>query len=91
MEIPELELEAGSGAIVGKFTTVEGLIVDIKKQLSEKNPLIGGDSVDPSLKVKMEKLCDDLERLLTGEQEFTVILDDPAGNCYIQVFISYKS
>ena len=32
--IPELEFEIRSGTIGGKFTTVEGLLVDFKKQVS---------------------------------------------------------
>lgn len=59
--------------------------MDIKKQFSEDNPLIGGDSVDPEMKQKMERLCSQLTSYLSGETPFTIVLDDPAGNCYIQV------
>ncbi|CAL8084221.1 unnamed protein product [Orchesella dallaii] len=84
IEIPELDLVAGSHVFAGKFTTVEGLLSDIKKNLFEDNPIISGDSVDPEFKNKVQKFCAELDRLLTGEHEFTLILDDPAGNCYIQ-------
>ncbi|ODM89234.1 Zinc finger protein-likeZPR1 [Orchesella cincta] len=84
IEIPELQLEAGSHVFAGKFTTVEGLLSDIKKNLFEDNPIISGDSVDPEFRNKVETFCAELDRLLTGEHEFTLVLDDPAGNCYIQ-------
>ena len=32
--IPELEMETGSMAVSGKFTTVEGLLDDLKKMVS---------------------------------------------------------
>lgn len=34
MEIPELEFELGMGALGGKFTTLEGLLKDIKDLVS---------------------------------------------------------
>lgn len=49
--------------------------------------MIGGDSVDPTLRKNMEKLVADLDLLLTGGKEFTIVLDDPAGNVYVQVGI----
>ncbi|ODN00582.1 Zinc finger protein-likeZPR1 [Orchesella cincta] len=84
VEIPELRLEAGSHVFAGKFTTVEGLLSDIKKNLFDDNPIISGDSVDSEFKSKIENVCTELDRLLTGEHKFTLVLDDPAGNCYIQ-------
>lgn len=34
MEIPELEFELGMGALGGKFTTLEGLLKDIRDLVS---------------------------------------------------------
>ncbi|NWJ08961.1 ZPR1 protein, partial [Crypturellus undulatus] len=46
VEIPELEFELGMGALGGKFTTLEGLLKDIK-ELVERNPFSLGDSAAP--------------------------------------------
>lgn len=35
VEIPELEFELGMGALGGKFTTLEGLLKDIKDLVSD--------------------------------------------------------
>jgi zinc finger protein len=84
VEIPELELEVGGGTLGGKFTTLEGLLCNLKEQLSAENPLISGDSAYPEMKAKMEQFCQKFDRLISCEVPFTVILDDPAGNSYLQ-------
>lgn len=38
IQIPEIEFELTSGTLGGKFTTVEGLLVEIQKNLRENNP-----------------------------------------------------
>lgn len=84
--IPELELEVGPHALGGKFTTIEGLLVNVKDQLS--NPLYShmfGDSEAPDKKKRMKKFLKEFDKLLQGERKITIILDDPAGNSYIQV------
>uniref|UniRef100_A0A8C1A370 Zinc finger protein 259 n=1 Tax=Cyprinus carpio carpio TaxID=630221 RepID=A0A8C1A370_CYPCA len=52
--IPELEFELGMAALGGKFTTLEGLLKDIK------------------------------DLIIAGEMDVHIILDDPAGNSYLQ-------
>jgi zinc finger protein len=42
--IPELELELQHGTLGGVFTTVEGLLTKILKNLLEGNPFAVGDS-----------------------------------------------
>lgn len=76
---------------MGSFWCVNaGLILDIRKHLAEENPLFTGDSVAPEVKEKLNKFCVALDDLLFGEREFTLILDDPAGNCYVQVILFLK-
>ncbi|XP_071625192.1 zinc finger protein ZPR1 isoform X3 [Heliangelus exortis] len=54
VEIPELEFELGMGALGGKFTTLEGLLKDIR------------------------------ELIIEGRRNVHFIMDDPAGNSYLQ-------
>lgn len=42
VEIPELEFELGMGALGGKFTTLEGLLKDIRDLVSGPALLAGG-------------------------------------------------
>ncbi|NXV84783.1 ZPR1 protein, partial [Calonectris borealis] len=82
VEIPELEFELGMGALGGKFTTLEGLLKDIR-ELVERNPFTLGDSSTPS---KAEKLQEFIRKLheVKGKAKAHFIMDDPAGNSYLQ-------
>lgn len=83
-EIPELELSTGMGTLGGKFTTVEGLLTDIRNQLSETNPFLG----DSSQKERIEKIklfCSQIDEIIEGKRlGVHLILDDPTGNSYLQ-------
>jgi len=85
--IPELKFEMGGYALGGRFTTLEGLLANIDEQVAD-NPFLGalatGDSATNADKMKMEEFRDKLSRLKNGQDNFTLILDDPAGNSYLQ-------
>lgn len=83
VKIPELELEFGGYAIAGKFTTLEGLLTDIKDVLA-RNPFTLGDSIKSITKNKIKEFGEKIEKLKEGEAPFTIILDDPVGNSYLQ-------
>ncbi|XP_041373546.1 zinc finger protein ZPR1-like [Gigantopelta aegis] len=83
--IPDLDFETGSGTLGGKFSTVEGLLIDIKTQLRDLNPFFHGDSSQPDLVTKLEIFCQKIDKIITGETlDIHFILDDPAGNSYIE-------
>merc|ERR1711912_68067 len=83
LAIPEFDFEMGRGAIQGKFTTVEGLLGDIKKTVL-KNPFTSGDSALVSAKENVDEFGIKIDKILAGELSVTLILDDPAGNSYVQ-------
>ncbi|KAM9217155.1 zinc finger protein ZPR1 [Leptosomus discolor] len=83
VEIPELEFELGMGALGGKFTTLEGLLKDIR-DLVERNPFTLGDSSTPSRAAKLQAFLGRLQEVLEGRAEAHLIMDDPAGNSYLQ-------
>ncbi|XP_067118324.1 zinc finger protein ZPR1 [Centruroides vittatus] len=82
--IPELELEVGSHTLGSKFTTLEGLLTNIKEQLKVDNPFIFGDAARRQHKEKMETFLTNLDEVCKGNKNITFIMDDPCGNCYIQ-------
>ncbi|XP_010179376.1 PREDICTED: zinc finger protein ZPR1, partial [Mesitornis unicolor] len=83
VEIPELEFELGMGALGGKFTTLEGLLKDIR-DLVEKNPFTLGDSSAPSRAEKLQEFIGKLQEIIEGKTKAHFIMDDPAGNSYLQ-------
>lgn len=82
--IPELEFELGMAAVAGKFTTLEGLLKDIKDLTVSKNPFICGDSSSKDRIHKLSKFGEKIDKVIAGEMDVHIILDDPAGNSYLQ-------
>ncbi|NXF33218.1 ZPR1 protein, partial [Nyctibius bracteatus] len=83
VEIPELEFELGMGALGGKFTTLEGLLKDIR-DLVERNPFTLGDSSAPGRTARLQEFIAKLHEIIEGKAKAHFIMDDPAGNSYLQ-------
>ncbi|XP_057703091.1 zinc finger protein ZPR1 [Corythoichthys intestinalis] len=82
--IPELDFELGMAALCGKFTTVEGLLTDIKDLVVAKNPFVCGDSGDSSRADKLKEFGEKIDSIIAGRTKARLILDDPAGNSYLE-------
>lgn len=82
--IPELEFELGMAALGGKFTTLEGLLKDIKDLIVSKNPFVCGDSSDTDRVQKLNEFGEKIDKIISAGMSVHVILDDPAGNSYLQ-------
>jgi zinc finger protein len=81
LHIPCLDFECSHSSVGGRFTTVEGILSQMKMQLQRSNPFLG-DSVQLShLALFLEKLSE----IIDGKKlDVDIILDDPAGNSFIQ-------
>ncbi|KAJ5894771.1 nucleolar zinc-finger protein [Penicillium taxi] len=84
----ELELSVMPGTLGGKFSTVEGLLSEIKEQLHGQIFDIAGadsgDSLQTSEKDKWTRFFDKLDAAIAGDLKFTITLEDPMGNSYVQ-------
>nr|ACE77695.1 Zinc finger protein ZPR1 (predicted) [Sorex araneus] len=67
----------------GKFTTLEGLLKDIR-ELVTKNPFTLGDSSNPDRAEKLQEFSQKLDQILEGSMKAHLIMNDPAGNSYLQ-------
>ena len=94
LKSPELELEVQPGTLGGRFTTVEGLLRQVKDQLygqifdvgeddSGLVALTSGDSMPLSIKQKWDRFFDRLDKALLGEISFTITLEDPLASSFI--------
>ncbi|KAJ3510476.1 hypothetical protein NLJ89_g4648 [Agrocybe chaxingu] len=83
MTIPEIELVLTNGTLGGRFTTVEGILDQIYEELAEK-AFVSGDSTETEERIKFEKFLSGLKAVKNAEHPFTIILDDPLANSYIQ-------
>uniref|UniRef100_A0A8C8GBJ7 Zinc finger protein ZPR1 n=1 Tax=Oncorhynchus tshawytscha TaxID=74940 RepID=A0A8C8GBJ7_ONCTS len=82
--IPELEFELGMAAVGGKFTTLEGLLKDIKDLIVSKNPFTCGDSSTSDRTEKLKLFGQKIDKIMAGDMDVHIVLDDPAGNSYLQ-------
>lgn len=81
MEIPEIELQLHSGTLGGRFTTLEGILDQIYDEISGKL-FESGDSADGNS--GLHSFLTKLKQVKTVSKPFTVILDDPVANSYLQ-------
>ncbi|KDR71855.1 hypothetical protein GALMADRAFT_253634 [Galerina marginata CBS 339.88] len=82
MTIPEIDLVLTHGTLGGRFTTVEGILEQIYEELAEK--AFAGDSSELADREKFEAFLKGLKEVKNAERPFTIILDDPLANSYIQ-------
>lgn len=82
--IPELEFELGMAVVSGKFTTLEGLLTDVKDVIVNKNPFVSGDSSTTERVQRLNEFAQKIDKIIAGEMVAHFVLDDPAGNSYLQ-------
>ena len=66
--IPELGFELLSGTLGGRFTTVEGLLVQARDQLVNSLPFSVGDSADEGSKSKLQAFVEEMNEVRRGEE-----------------------
>lgn len=81
-----MDLTVGPYALGGRFTTVEGLLMAMKEQVASQGAVFV-DSADDEIKNRISKFVAELDAVLEGNREITLVLDDPAGNSYVQVIV----
>ncbi|KAF5382075.1 hypothetical protein D9615_004238 [Tricholomella constricta] len=74
LSIPEIDLVLQHGTLGGRFTTLEGILNQVYEELSDK-VFAQGDASTATDKNDFVK---------SAERPFTVILDDPLANSYMQ-------
>ncbi|KAL1847085.1 hypothetical protein VTK73DRAFT_159 [Phialemonium thermophilum] len=91
LECPELKLLVQPGTLGGRFTTVEGLLTQVRTDLHNQifeaggsGAGTGGDSLSSEERDRWTKFFDDLDSAIRGEREFTVVLTDPMASSYVQ-------
>ncbi|GAA5957041.1 hypothetical protein JCM8115_003938 [Rhodotorula mucilaginosa] len=83
LTIPEIDLELNPGTLGGRFTTLEGLLQQVYEELDEK-VFARGDASERGVTDEMATFLGNLKKAMAVEMPFTVVLDDPLANSYIQ-------
>ncbi|OCH93704.1 zf-ZPR1-domain-containing protein [Obba rivulosa] len=81
LAIPEIDLVLQTGTLGGRFTTLEGILDQIYEELSTK-VFASGDSRNQN--DAFDHFLRKLKAVKNVEHPFTVILDDPLANSYLQ-------
>ncbi|GKT56895.1 zinc finger protein ZPR1 [Colletotrichum tofieldiae] len=95
LECPELNLAVNPGTLGGRFTTIEGLLTqvrdDLRSQIFEADGgsggAGGGDSLAPEEKNKWTAFFDGLDDAINGNREFTIVLNDPLASSFVQPLV----
>ncbi|PPQ86122.1 hypothetical protein CVT25_002757 [Psilocybe cyanescens] len=82
LTIPEIDLVLTHGTLGGRFTTVEGILEQIYEELAEK--AFAGDSSNQTDRDTFKAFLKGLKEVKNAERQFTIILDDPLANSYMQ-------
>ncbi|KAF2652894.1 zf-ZPR1-domain-containing protein [Lophiostoma macrostomum CBS 122681] len=88
MSCPELNLSVEPGTLGGRFTTIEGILTQVRDDLRSSIFDVGdgGDSMDAATKEKWHTFFNHLTAAIQGEVKFTMILSDPLASSYVQSF-----
>jgi zinc finger protein len=97
LSCPELQLRVEPGTMGGRFTTVEGILENIKKDLrsqvfgldDDEKPVAGdkgGDSMTSDSQRTWEQFFTSVEEAIAGKKPFTLVLEDPLAASYVQSF-----
>jgi len=90
LECPELNLSVNPGTLGGRFTTVEGLLTQVRDDLHQQifdvgdEVGAGGDSLPSEAKKNWKSFFDGIGEAIKGERKFTVVLRDPLASSYVQ-------
>lgn len=91
---PELQLRVEPGTMGGRFTTVEGILTQIRRDLrgqafglesGDSEATDGtGDSVTGDSRQAWNTFFAALSDAIEGKTEFTLVLEDPLASSYVQ-------
>lgn len=82
VKFEELDMEIPANNRRGLLTTVEGLLGNAIDDLSQGQPV--RKYADEELYNKIEAIVAKLEGYKEGKEQFTMTIDDPSGNSYIE-------
>jgi zinc finger protein len=94
LSCPELQLQVEPGTMGGRFTTVEGILTQIRRDLRAQVfdledgdadlPAGAGDSMTEESKQTWDTFFQNLSDAIAGETQFTLVLQDPLASSYLQ-------
>ena len=90
MRVPECDIEMEAGTLGGRFTTIEGVLTQVRSDLhkvvygDDNSEQLTGDGMQWKKQEEWTKFFERLEQAIAGKVPFTCIMEDPLANSYIQ-------
>ncbi len=90
LKVPECMVEVVPGTMGGRFTTVEGILTQIRDDLHssifdlDDQEGQGGDSMPEEKKKGWNVFFTQLDKAIKAEIQYTILLEDPLANSYVQ-------
>ena len=90
LKIPACQVEVQPGTMGGRFTTVEGLLTQIRDDLHgsifdmDDKDGSGGDSMPDEKKQTWKDFFVQLDKAINAEITYTILLEDPLANSHVQ-------
>lgn len=90
---PELQLRVEPGTMGGRFTTVEGILTQIKRDLRgqafglsdpDSDEVPASDSMTADSRRTWDEFFAQLQEAIDGKKSFTLVLEDPLASSYVQ-------
>ena len=91
LRVPECNVEVQPGTMGGRFTTVEGLLTQMRDDLRSSifdTSKGSGDSMTKETKGSWDAFFATLNKAIVGDMKFTVIMEDPLASSYVQSFFA---
>jgi len=82
IKIPELDFEIPPNEKRGDINTVEGILMNVADSLQAGQP--NRELADPDIAAKIQSVIDRVRRFASGEESFTFVLEDLAGNSFLE-------
>ena len=91
LRIPEFELSVQPGTMGGRFTTLEGLLTQLRDELKSSIYDVGdesapSDSMTERDKQKWSDFFAQIDKAIAVEIPYTVVMEDPLADSYCQNF-----
>ena len=90
LKIPACSVEVQPGTMGGRFTTVEGLLTQIRDDLHgsvfDVDDVVGagGDSMASESKSAWNSFFAKIDSAIRGDMKYTILMEDPLANSYVQ-------
>ena len=90
MHIPECDIEMEAGTMGGRFTTIEGVLMQLRSDLrkvvhgDDESESFAGDGMQWKKREEWTEFFGKLDKAIACEMKFTCIMEDPLANSYIQ-------